>query len=204
MATAYKIETDRLIIRCYEPDDAAMLKKSIDESLDHLKPWMPWTNHEPETVERKAERLRYFRAQFDADQDYTFGIFNKTETEILGSSGLHTRVGTGAREIGYWINVNHVGKGYAIEAVSALVKVGFETEELDRIEIRCDPQNVSSSKIPARLGFVHEATLARRVKDAQGNFRDTMIWTMFKDQYQQSALTTFPVKAFDVRNIRIL
>jgi RimJ/RimL family protein N-acetyltransferase len=48
---AYKIITERLIIRCYEPSDAESLKSAIDESLEHLLPWMPWTKNEPETID---------------------------------------------------------------------------------------------------------------------------------------------------------
>ena len=47
----YRIETERLVIRCYEPRDAAMAKEAIDSSLDHLRPWMPWTENEPQTLE---------------------------------------------------------------------------------------------------------------------------------------------------------
>ncbi|MES2731624.1 MAG: hypothetical protein V4714_07745 [Bacteroidota bacterium] len=48
MAKVYRIETDRLVIRCYEPSDAEKLKNAITESLDHLRPWMPWAQNEPE------------------------------------------------------------------------------------------------------------------------------------------------------------
>jgi hypothetical protein len=41
----YRIETDRLVIRCYQPSDAAMLLAAITESLDHLRPFMPWAMH---------------------------------------------------------------------------------------------------------------------------------------------------------------
>jgi hypothetical protein len=32
---AYRIHTKRLIIRCWDPKDAAFLKKAIDDSVDH-------------------------------------------------------------------------------------------------------------------------------------------------------------------------
>ena len=61
LATAYRIETERLVIRCYQPQDAALLKAAIDESLDHLRPWMPWAVHEPESVKAKLGRMRKYR-----------------------------------------------------------------------------------------------------------------------------------------------
>ncbi|MEZ5055402.1 MAG: GNAT family protein [Saprospiraceae bacterium] len=169
LAKAYKIETERLIIRCYHPEDAFLLKKSIDESLDHLLPWMPWAGNEPVSIEKKIDRLRKYRGQFDLGEDYVFGIFNKNEDKLIGSTGLHTRAGEHAREIGYWIHVNEIQKGYALEAAGALTKVGFEIEGLERIEIHCTPANIRSQNIPRKLGYVNEGTLRNRATDAQKN-----------------------------------
>jgi len=68
----YEIHTDRLIIRCYKPSDALSLKTAIDQSLDHLLPWMPWAKNEPEELSQKVERLRKYRGQFDLDLSYTY------------------------------------------------------------------------------------------------------------------------------------
>ncbi len=164
----YRIETERLVIRCYQPSDAQLLWQSVNESIEHLRPWMPWINNEPEDVQAKLERIRKMRANFDSDIDYTFGIFDKTEQTLIGSTGLHNRVGKDALEIGYWINVNHVHKGYATEAVQALTKVGFDIENLARIEIHCDSRNTDSFNIPKKLGYQLEATLKGRFRDDNG------------------------------------
>src|SRR5439155_22043403 len=61
----YRIETERLVIRCWEPQDAPLLKEAIDSSLDHLRPWMPWAREEPQSLAQKVELLRHFRGRFD-------------------------------------------------------------------------------------------------------------------------------------------
>lgn len=199
LAKTYKIETERLIIRCYHPKDAALLKSAVDASRDHLLPWMPWAKSEcGEPLEIVRERLRKWRGQFDLGEDYTFGIFDKAEQRVLGSTGLHNRLGKEAREIGYWIHVHHLKQGYALEAAKALTKVGFEIEQLKRIEIRCAPNNLRSQNIPKKMGYTHEATLKNRTTDTQGNPMDVMIWTLFKEDYEKSALPAFPLKAFSV------
>lgn len=58
---AYRIHTRRLVLRCWHPSDAALLKAAIDANLDHLRPWLPWAQHEPEDLQAKIERLRQFR-----------------------------------------------------------------------------------------------------------------------------------------------
>lgn len=204
IARTYRIETDRLVIRCYEPSDASKLKDAITESLDHLLPWMPWAKSEPEDIEAKINRLRLFRGQFDLGQDYVFGIFDKSERELIGSTGLHTRLDKNAREIGYWINVKYINQGFAMETVSALTKIGFEIEQLTRIEIHCAPDNIRSQNIPKKLGYELEATLKNRTTDTFGNLRDIMVWTMFKQDYKLSSIRKINLKAFDILGREII
>jgi RimJ/RimL family protein N-acetyltransferase len=97
----YRIETERLVIRCYEPADAAALVEAVTASLEHLRPWMPWTRFEPQTLEQRLEFCRTCRAQFDADENYGYGVFARDESRLLGSSGLHPRGGPASLEIGY-------------------------------------------------------------------------------------------------------
>lgn len=204
LAKTYRIETRRLIIRCYQPKDAKPLKKAVDQSIDHLMPWMPWAKHEPETLQKKIAQIRKWRGQFDLGEDYTFGIFDKEERTLVGSTGLHTRLGKGAREIGYWIHVDYLRSGYATEAVTALTKVGFEIERLDRIEIHCSPDNTRSLAIPEKLGYLYEGTRENVEIDAYGNTGKAMIWTLFKEEYEESPSKSAKIKAFTIAGEPIL
>lgn len=184
MSIPYRIHTSRLILRCYQPTDAPLLKQSVDQSLEHLLPWMPWAKFEPTPLSAKVERLRLMRGQFDLDQDYAYGMFNQAEDLLIGSCGLHKRSGQGVLEIGYWLHVDHCGKGYALEASRVLSQVGFLQMGVDRMEIRCDPNNVSSQVIPRKLGYQHQATLKDHDKTTDGRLRDTMVWVMNRDDFE--------------------
>jgi RimJ/RimL family protein N-acetyltransferase len=203
-APAYRIHTSRLVLRCWNPADAPLLTAAITASLEHLRPWMPWAHFEPESVEAKAQRLRGFRADFDSDRNFIYGIFDAEETEVLGGTGLHPRVGVGAREIGYWIHADHVGRGYATEAAAALTRVAFEVDRVRRVEIHCDPKNEPSAAIPKRLGYRYDATLRQRQQTSEGEPRDTMIWSLLRDEYPESEAAGSPIRAFDVLGQRLL
>jgi RimJ/RimL family protein N-acetyltransferase len=97
---AYRIHTQRLVLRCWQPADAPLLKAAIDANLEHLRPWMLWAQHEPTDRRGKIEHLRRCRGEFDLGQDFAYGMFARAETQVLGSTGLHTRAGAGAREMG--------------------------------------------------------------------------------------------------------
>lgn len=193
----YRIETERLVLRCYQPADAPLLKQAVDESLTHLRAWMDWSIHEPTPLNAKIELLRRMRGDYDLDRDYNIGIFSADEQQQLGGTGLHTRLETGAFEIGYWIHVDHCGRGYAREAAAALTEVGLMYMQATRIEIRCDPANLASQTVPRRLGYSHTTTLPKQSKTPMGEPRDTMVWTMSAASYLAAAQRPQGLKLFD-------
>ena len=192
----YRIETERLVIRCYEPRDAPLLKDAIDSSLEHLRPWMPWVENEPQTLEEKTALLKTFRSQFDLGDNFVMGIFSADESQLLGGTGLHPRQGPGGLEIGYFIRASATRQGYVTESTAALTRVGFEICEADRIEIRIDPENEASLGVPRKLGFIEEATLRRRLPSkAGGPLRDVTIFTMFREDFDPAIAPG--LRAFD-------
>ena len=198
LGPAYRIESERLVIRCYNPKDALHLQNAVQESLEHLRPWLPWVKDEPEELKAKIERLRLFRADFDLSKKYFYGVFNIEETELVGAIGLERDVGLDAFEIGYWIHVNHVNKGFATEISAALTKVAFEIENTNRVEIHCDPKNHRSAAIPKKLGYFHEATLRNRCKNIEGELIDSMIWSIIRKEYLESPAAKAKIAAYDV------
>ncbi|HET9588423.1 MAG TPA: GNAT family protein [Anaerolineales bacterium] len=200
---AYRIETARLVIRCYEPSDVHMLADSVHENVEHLKPWMVWAHDEPEPIEEKEKRLKRFRGMFDLGQDYVYGIFNPEETRLLGGTGLHTRLGKSGLEIGYWMHKDFVNQGMATESTAALVKVAFEILHIHRLEIHCDPGNFASAAIPRKLGFTHEGTLRAKTRFLD-RWSDSMIWGLLEHEYPDSPASKAEIKAFDAFGRQLL
>lgn len=196
---AYRIETDRLVIRCYEPGDAAQFNAGLCASWDHVGEWLPFARGDQKpSVADSLAGLRRWRGQFDLDRDYVYGIFASDGRTFLGSTGLHTRRGAGVREIGYWVHVDHIGKGYATESTAALVKVAFEVDQVRQVKIFCDVANVRSAAVPRKLGFTHEATLREHVDNGEQGRTDAMLWTMLAREYPGSVPSRAAVRAYDV------
>jgi len=194
----YVIRTERLTIRCWEPRDAPLLADAIDSSLDHLRPWMPWAHDEPRSLDDRIELLRGFRGRFDLGEDFVYGVFSRGENEALGGSGLHTRAGEGALEIGYWIRASAVGRGYARETAAALTTVALRVCGVDRVEIRVDPANEASLCIPRALGFAEEATLRRRLPGREGEAPgDAVVFSLFADELERVPVSRAGLEAFD-------
>ena len=201
----YRIEIeDGPVLRCWDPRDAPLLKEAIDSSLEHLRAWMPWAHDEPQSLEEKAELLRQFRGWFDLRQDFVFGIFSADESEVLGGTGLHTRVGDGGFEIGYWERASRVGRGIATATSAALTKVGIELGGADRIEIHVDPENEASCRIPRKLGYVEEGILRRRLPSCAGApRRDAIVFSLLAEDLAASPAALVSMAAFDCRGLRV-
>lgn len=193
----YRVETPRLVVRCWMPEDAPLAKAAEDVSREHLVEFMPWAERIPESLGEVIDKLRLFRSWFDAGEDFLFGAFSKDDGSCLGGAGLHPRVGKGGIEIGYWVHVDHLRKGFATEMAGALTRAAFEIGRMRWVEIRTATANVASAAVPGKLGFTHEATLKDRLVLPNGAIADALVFTMLARDYATSPAKRIPFEAFD-------
>jgi len=190
------------VLRCWDPRDAPLLAAAVEASVEELRPWMPWAADEPTTLEQRVALLRRFRGRFDLGEEFVYGIFESDESAVVGGTGLHTRAGEHAFEIGYWIRTDLGGRGLATEATAALTRVAFELCAAERVDIRVDPANARSLAIPRKLGFVEEATLRRRLSYPEP--RDVVLYTMLRNEVDASAASAVALEAYDALGKRVL
>lgn len=161
--------------------------EAIAASLPELQRWMDWALREPESLEAKARRLAHFRRRTLRGRDALLGIFERSTGKVIGGIGMHSGIGSGARAIGYWLRSDRTGHGLATEAAAAIVQASFERLGLRRIEIHCDPANARSEAVAQRLGFARTIVIPKCVPNPQRSPRDTAIWVMTRDQYDERA-----------------
>jgi len=200
-APAYSIETDRLLLRCFQPSDAIAFRALLDRNDGYLRPWIPWMKDEPMSLADTMQRLRTLRADFDLDRCFRYAIYER-ET-LIGLAGLYSRVGPGALEIGYMLDRATSGRGYALEASAALVRAGFEIHAVERMEIHCAPENAASARIPRKLGFTLEAIHEKHSEDSEGVLRDSMQWVLQVEDYSASPARDLPIRALDATGRQI-
>lgn len=149
-----------VIVRRWTIDDTSVMHDAIIESLDHLRPWMPWAEHEPRTLEQHAATIQEWVAAWDAGDDFTYAITD-LDGQLLGATGLHRRLGPDALEIGYWVRVSAIGRGVATAAATALTNAAFSLEHIDHVEIHHDIANTASARIPHKLGYTRVNEITR-------------------------------------------
>ena len=155
--------------------DVDLVAATVGESLDHLRPWMPWATPEAATGTAQRERIIRVEQWWEAGSDFTFLLMDALGTRMLGHFGLHSRIGPNAIEMGYWLAPDATGHGYGTSAARALTNAALDHLDVVRVEIHCDEANTRSQRIPQRLGY-----RLHRVEDDQieapAEVGRSMIW----------------------------
>jgi RimJ/RimL family protein N-acetyltransferase len=173
----HSLESEHLTIRCPMPGDGPALYEAVLESVDDLRPWLPWAVEKP-SIENTEVNVRKGYSRFLNREDLWLLLFLKGTNTCIGGSGLH-RIDWDVPkfEIGYWLRSSYVGQGYMTEAVTAITEFAFATLGAKRVEIRCDARNERSASVARRLNFTHEGTLRHEARHhISGKLRDTMIF----------------------------
>lgn len=148
-----RIDTPRLLLRRWTVDDAPELRALLDANDAHLRPWIPFMQHEPRSLDATRSWLAEIVAAFDAGTAWRYAIHRGPA--CVGETMLLDRVGPDGVEAGYWLAAEHCGQGFAHEATAALLGLAFGVLGRARVVMRCDARNGVSIRVAERLGAVH-------------------------------------------------
>jgi ribosomal-protein-serine acetyltransferase len=146
-----RIESKGIVLRRWRSSDAEDLARAIEESMDHLRPWMAWIADEPLPLTRRIAMLEQWESDWRAGADAYYGIF--VGGQIVGGCGLHRRRGPDTLEIGYWTHPSFLRRGIAITAAGLLTQAALAHAGIRAVEIHHDKANTASAGVPRRLGF---------------------------------------------------
>ncbi|MCM3410387.1 GNAT family N-acetyltransferase [Metabacillus litoralis] len=173
-------ETNRLIIRKININDLDDIYEfSSDPKVAHHMTW--------EVNKTKEETLHNFVSivieKYKTGQSADWAIVHKESNKVIGTCSFVDWSNNNQKaEIGYVLNRNYWGQGLVSEAIKEVIKFGFETLELNRIEGGCDTDNIGSEKVMLKAGFKYEGTL-RKNEYIKGEFRDTKVYSIIKEDF---------------------
>ncbi len=175
-----EFETERLTIRAPRPGDGEQVHAAILESIDRLRPWMPWVHPVP-SVEEEETSMRQARSRFLQREDFWLVLFLRHTDIFVGGSGLHhVDWDVPKFEIGYWVRRRFEGQGYISEAVVGITQFAIDVLGARRVEIRVDDRNRRSWRVAERLGFTLEGILRNDARDVEGKLRDTRVYAKIR------------------------
>lgn len=129
-----------------------------------------------EVIEQSAENR-------EAGREYNFGIFENSTGRMVGNVNLF-RIFRGPLQsamIGYVVDRQHNGKGYATEAIRLTVKYAFQELDLHRIEAGVMPHNKPSIRALEKVGFEREG-LARKNVQINGKWQDHVVMAIINPE----------------------
>jgi [ribosomal protein S5]-alanine N-acetyltransferase len=180
-------ETPRLVLREPEPADAERMRRyhRINEErlarwepafVDDLAHWTEWVHWR--TGESGSGRGRSFLAFDRADPAQMVAVVN-----LYGSMPSVTH----AMMLGYSVDGAYEGKGYAREAIAAVIAHAFEVLNVHRIVANYEPVNERSGLLLRRLGFVVEG-YARDMLFLRGTWRDQVLTSIINPSWNPNGV----------------
>lgn len=167
--------TDRLVLRFHEQTDAADLLRVFGrEDVARFLLEEPWTAEQ--TVQRLERRLT--RRTLDADPHALALVVEDVEGRFVGALALWlTDVEHRLAEIGWVIDPEQGRRGYATEAISALLRLAFTRLDVRRVTADMDARNHASAALARRLGFRLEGHMLEDFP-SKGEITDTLRFGM--------------------------
>lgn len=127
-------------------------------------------------------RREYYLAVTAAVSTAGAGPAEPADAPVIGFARL-ALTGVRAAKLGYAVHADHWGKGYAPDAVRALVGHGFGALGLHRITAAVGPDNERSVAVLQRLGFAPEGRLRDHVH-TNGGWRDSLLFALLADDHR--------------------
>jgi RimJ/RimL family protein N-acetyltransferase len=164
-----RLETARLLLRPYQARDGKAYYKVCQRNKAHLIPFEAGNPALYVQSEEDAEVLvRTFAGDWAKRDAFLFGGWDKNSHEWI------VQVYVGAVnwdlpefQIGYFVDNEREGQGYATEAVCAVLQFLFNGLKAHRVRLTCSERNMRSSRLAERCGFVREGHLRETHKEVR-------------------------------------
>ncbi len=151
-----KITTERLLLRAPVPEDAQYIsaRYAQDPVVTRYLTWRPATTLTDSEHHIHDRILAWRRGNICAwsiieiERDYLIGM-------------IELRVKDSIADVGYVVAKSEWGKGYATEALLAVIDAGLALPGVDRVAAVCDVENLASARVMEKAGMVREGVLQR-------------------------------------------
>ncbi|MFK0382922.1 GNAT family N-acetyltransferase [Agrobacterium sp. NPDC090273] len=181
MIPTLPLETQRLILRPFQPQDfSAYADYHARSDVYRFLYAAP-----PARAALEAQFASILSAAFEQDGDtLRLAVIRRDDDALLGEVLLKIASTAALQaEVGYIFNPAYSGKGYATEAVRAMIGLGFDSLGYHRIFARLDTLNHGSIGVVERLKLRREAHLVQNDR-FNGVWGDEFIYAVLNSEWQ--------------------
>ena len=175
------IDTERLLLRQVDKTDVnEIFFLRSDEKI------MKYLDKAP--ARDLDDAYKYIQMISDLEKnnlDVTWAITLKGNTKLLGTICFwniqkeHYRA-----ELGYVLHPEYWRKGFMQEALTVVLKYGFNVMKLHSVEAHVNPNNIASIKLLEKNGFIREAYF-KEDYFYDGKFLDTAVYSLLTSEHKK-------------------
>jgi RimJ/RimL family protein N-acetyltransferase len=182
-----EFKTERLYIRPVSVDDKASIFRYRSDCETSM-----FLSLRPNTVDDVAEFINKTSSVINVPGTwFQFVIINQETKMLIGDIGIHFLENDSENrqvEIGYTLDKEFRGKGYATEALSVIIDFLIKSLNKHRIVASIDPINVDSIRLVERMGFRKEAHFVESLF-LHGKWVDDLVYAMLAKEWEHKKLT---------------
>jgi [ribosomal protein S5]-alanine N-acetyltransferase len=176
-----QLTTERLLLREFKESDWQAVWAYQSQPL-YLR-YYEWKDRQPEDV-RAFVRMFLTQQKLKPRTAFQFAVVLKDDHQLIGNCGIRMDSPTSrTAEIGYELDPQYWGQGYATEAARSVLQHGFETFKLHRISANCVADNLGSARVLEKLGMRLEGRL-RENQYFKGRWWDTLLYAILEEEYR--------------------
>lgn len=129
--------------------------------------------------------IHYFREMYETRQGIRWAMIDNETNKLIGTCGFNAYQERNKRaEVGYELHPDYWRKGFATEALKALLSYGFDILQLNRIGAIVYPENLPSQKLLEKIGFTNEGLLREYL--IQGSTaHDTYVYSILRSEWKR-------------------
>jgi RimJ/RimL family protein N-acetyltransferase len=176
------VETERLVLRLFQPDDLDALY-DIQSRTDVHRYLYSDPRSRDEVRAKLDERISDYSRLTKEGDSLLLAIVRKDTRAMVGDLLLHWISQKHMQaEVGYVLHPGHNGHGFATEAARHGLLIGFQRMRMHRIIGRLDARNTASARVLERLGMRREAHF-RQNEFVKGEWCDEVVYAMLASEW---------------------
>ena len=172
------LETERLVLREIVPADAQDLLVFTGDPYVQRYNARPMTN-----VSQALAEIEEHQTLFLRQDGVAWGITLKGSHRVVGRAGFHAWSLSNRAMLGYDLAREYWGLGIASEAVSEVIRFGYEEMRLNRIEAETIEDNHESRRMLERIGFKLEGVRREYSLEDDGEYHGSAIYSLLRGEY---------------------
>ncbi len=184
-----RLETERLILRCYQAGDGSWYYPMSLKNRAHLSRYEAGNRSMTIESEEDADALvRSLAAEWVARDAFFMGAFDKQSGEFVAQIYVGAiDWSLPAFQLGYFADCDHEGQGYVTEAAKAALRFIFEHLQAHRVQLACADTNVRSYRVAERCGMVKEGHFRENHRRPDGTLRGSFFYGLLRSEWRQES-----------------